>query len=139
MPTGSLVVLEVSWCNWEASSDADYMAELELDLSIAGNPGFSQLVPYEAVEGSRKWPGSLHIYEDSWEEEDRFFVATVTVGLELEAEDLGKVHDIIVRVDPKNLTKAFGPDPLNRETSVRVDIPADLPEENTDLACPPVP
>jgi hypothetical protein len=110
-----------------------------LGLEIAGNRDFSRQVPYRALEDSRKWPDkSFVVNKGDWEAGDRFVVVAADVFLELEAEDLGKRHEIIVRVDPNNLTEAF--DRSNIETSVRVDIPATLPEEDQDIPCTsPVP
>jgi hypothetical protein len=109
-----------------------------LALEIAGNRDFSRQVPYRAWEDSREWSGSFGVNKEDWEAGGRFVVAAADVFLELEAEALGKRHDIIVRADPNDATEAFNRS--NIETSVRVDIPATLPEEDQDLPCTsPVP
>jgi hypothetical protein len=138
LPTGSLRVLEVSWCLWGPPFNGDSVALLYLGLEIAGNRDFSRQVPFKALEDNREWSGSFGVEEEYWEAGDRFVVESVDFELELEAEDLGKRHDIIVRVDPNDATEAF--ERSNIETSVRVDIPATPPSEDQELPCTsPVP
>jgi hypothetical protein len=133
LPTGSLRVLRIVSCDWGPPSNAGSMAELILGLQIEGNRDFSQRVPFKALEDSREWSGSFDVGEEDWDAEDGVFVAYASLDLGLEAKDLGQRHDIIVRVDPTDLTKAF--DPSNSETSVRVDIPATPPSGEQEVPC----
>ena len=139
VPTGSLFLVGVTGCAWERPSTADSVAELQLGLKIAGNPDFSRQVPIISAENGRTWSDSIEIQTDEWEPENDLFVVYVGFNLELKAEDLGKLHEIVVRADPNNITEGF--DQSKNETSVRVFVPETTPIgfEELDECTSPIP
>ena len=138
VPTGSLILVEVTGCALEPPT-ADSVAELQLGLKIAGNPDFSRLVPIISAENGRTWSDSIDIQTDEWQPENDLLVTYEGVNLELNAEDLGKLHEIVVRADPNNITEGF--DQSKNETSVRVFVPESTPiaYEELDECTSPVP